>query len=807
MWGDIMDLGKNGALRRGNQMRVVLPLFLLLVFASSGVALADHDGPITFVDIKNVPEADNNCDFHFRTLKAAIENANCPLEEFSIVMVDPGTYSEGMINITTKGVVIMSTEGAQRTKINGCFNITSQKVELQGFDINSDIDIASNGACQNGITVGNREVKLLDNIIHDAEQDGIQVLDFSDVLEVNENHIFNNKGLGIHVLDDIDGLQITKNRIQSNGATGIVLEGKSDRFSIIENQITLNEGTGVLILGADHGQITMNTIEANNLEGIKLDKSHDNDIVDNVVTSNGLFGISILGSDNNRVRTNTLTSNRAGGIALRGDAIGAQRNTVQDNTVTGNSQSGASGLLLEGDVNGSIVRQNTIHQNSAGIRLTKNDVLPGEPGNNSIDSNEIQSSDEDGIRVESSSGLNTISSNEITNNNLAGILVTGGQGNDEFQSNTIQGNGGDGIRIENSERNTIRENTILSNGGSDGSGSIDDGGAIVLLNTISTSVRSNTLQDGEANGVIMENANGAKFVGNRIERFRQDGVRGMSVGNLLMEGNTIQSNRERGVSLDACSARIDLQGNIIASNSLGGIFVKGCPDTHLQMNEITSNLRYGLWAEGSSEPVVARRNWWGDSKGPSGVFEGRGNAVIMLGVNGGNSTLLEEDEILESVMPWLTDRTSEQIENSVSGDLLRDFGPGKVELDYTDHADVRLSLFSVEEEERGIAIVAKYASPLPGESSIHATTDLPNAVKSVSILTNGFGSGNAVIDVEYDDSELAEGLDKSTLRLHLWDGSSWQVLPGKSLGDVNLVEGEIDVAQLREVVVIALAPQ
>jgi parallel beta-helix repeat protein len=773
----------------------------------SSVGYADHDGPIRFVDIKNIVADDNDCDFHYRSLAKALENTDeCPLEEFSIVLVDPGTYAEGILNVTVKGVIIQSNDGAPRTKINGCFNITEQKVELRGFDINADIDNSASVSCLHAVTVGEREVQLHNNIIHDAEQNGIEVLDFSDLLILNDNHVFNNKAIGIHILDDSDGIQITKNRIQSNGASGVVLEGSSDRFSILDNEITLNLGTGVLVLGADGGQLSNNILEANTLEGIKLDKSHDNVIVENTVSANGLFGISLVGSDNNEVKNNTLTRNRAGGVALRGDGVSSQRNAVEDNTIVGNSQSGASGVLLEGSVTGSIVRQNTIHQNSTGIRLTESQVLAGEPSNNTLDTNDIQNSDEDGIRVESSSGLNTFLSNDIMNNNLAGILVTGGSGNDEFSNNTVSGNGGDGVRIENSDRNTIRENTITANGGSDGSGTINDGAAIVLLETNSTSLRSNILQDGEANGILMSNTSSTKLFDNTIERFRQDGVRGMSVDNVLMEDNIIQTNRERGVSFSTCTGGVDLQRNEITGNTLGGVYVNTCPDTHLQMNEITSNLRYGLWAE-ESGIVEARRNWWGDSKGPAGVFEGSGNAVIMLGVNGGNSTLLEEDEILESVMPWLTDRMSEQVESSVSGFLLRDFGPGKVELDATDHADVRLSLFSVEQEERGIAIIAKYASPLPGETSIHAPADLPNAVKSVSFLTNGFGSGNAVIDIEYDDSELTEALDKSTLRLHVWDGASWQVLPGKSLQEINLVEGEIDVAALRNVVVIALAPQ
>src|SRR5574337_406770 len=134
----------------------IITLFLL-GFAFAPVALANHGGPITYVDNKNADSEDSNCDFHFKTLKAAL---NCPLQEFSTVRVDPGVYDEGQLNVNVKGVVIQSSDTAQRTKINGCFNVTAQKVEIRGFDVNA-------ASCDHGITVADREVQLHDNIIHE----------------------------------------------------------------------------------------------------------------------------------------------------------------------------------------------------------------------------------------------------------------------------------------------------------------------------------------------------------------------------------------------------------------------------------------------------------------------------------------------------------------------------------------------------------------------------------------------------------------------------------------------------------------
>jgi parallel beta-helix repeat protein len=781
----------------GSPWLSIAAIFALLL-AMAPAALANHNGPITFVDIKNPAEDDQNCDFHFKTLKAAL--TRCPLQEYGTIIVDPGIYAEGVLPVGVKGLIVKSSSGAQRTKINGCFQLNAKEVQLQGFDINA-------ASCDQGIVVANREIQVRDNIVHEAKIDGIEVMGASDAVTLANNRLFNNSRYGLSVRQDSShSLQITRNEIQSNGSSGIFLEGNTDRFNISDNDIALNLGAGILILGSDEGQVTNNKLQANQLEGIKLDKSNDNVIVNNTLTANGLFGISIVGGNNNEVRNNQLLSNRAGGVALRGNGASAQRNTIESNKIENNTQSGASGVLLEGNVTGSIVLKNEIRRNSFGVRFTRSPVASeSEPSNNTIDSNQIMSSDEDGVRIEASFGLNLFRSNQITDNNRVGVRILGGRGNDDLLDNMIQRNGDEGIRIEGSERNTIRENDIALNGGGDGSGGVNDGGGIVLLRAHYTTVSRNSLRDGEANGILLRETNNAKILQNTLERYQQDGVNGVNLQNLLIEDNRIQTNRERGISLRDCTA-VDLQRNTITGNTLGGIFFANCRSVNLQMSDITENLRYGLWVE-NSQTVSARRNWWGDPKGPAGVFEGRGNAVIMIGVQGGNSFPLEIDQIVDNLLPWLTDRVDEQMESSVSGFLLRDFGPGKVDLDRMDRADVRVSLLSVEKEERGIAILAKYGKSLPSENSYYRPSALTGALKTVNVLTSGFGTGTAIVTVGFSDAELGSNVNRANLRLFYWSGSRWVLLPGKSLQNVNLVEGEIDVRLLRDGVIITLAPQ
>ena len=774
--------------------------------ALAPAALADHGGPTVFVDIKNPPAEDEDCNDHFRTLSAALDTEQCPLQEFATVVVDPGIYEEGDLTVDVKGVTIRSSGSAQRTKIQGCFTINAKKAHLDGFDINA-------ADCDTGVLVQARDVQLTGLIVHEAGADGIQISGASDGAHVTGSRLFNNGRYGIHATGGSYDLQITDNRVESNTDTGILLEGNSDRFTITGNTANLNQGAGLHVLGSDSGQITENTFNTNQMEGLKLDQSNGHTVVGNTANSNGLFGISVVSSDNNEVRSNTFANNRAGGLALRGNGGQAQRNTVESNEILDNNQSGASGVLLQGNVTGSIVLSNTIDSNSIGVRFIASEESDAEPGNNTIDSNEIAGSDLEGVRVESSAGLNLIRANTIEGNNAAGVHVMGGQGNDEYAENTIQGNGAEGVRVQESPRNVIHDNQISGNGGGNGRGDLNDGGGVTLISTRETTLRANAIGAGEPNGILLAGTQNTRLIGNTVENRQQNGVLGLGVRRLFAEGNAVRANGGRGFALeatdDADCTSLDMQMNAVRGNTLGGVYVNGCAGVHLQMNEIADNIRFGLWVE-SSEQIEARRNWWGDPSGPAGVFAGRGNAVVFVNndVTGGNSTELADDMILQAVVPWLTDRVGEQTESSVSGFMLRDFGRDKVEVDATDLAGVRLSLHDVPTEAKGIAIIARYANALPSENSIYAPADLPNAMRTVSVVTNGFGpEGHAVVDMKYGDDELPEGVDEADLRLFVWDGGQWSALPGKSLPDVNVVEGTIDLTLLRQGAIIALAPQ
>mgnify|MGYP000131450759 CR=1 FL=1 len=768
-------------------------LAALLALAPAPTLLAHHGGPIVFVDAKNPPSADKVCDFHFHSIKAALTNCPQELPDNATILVDPGIYNEGQLTISVKGLRLQSSGGAERTKILGSIDIQAKGVLLQGFDINAN-------GFDDAVVVENIQVHLVGNKLHDAKHEGILVEGSSDDVLISGNEPFNNGRIGIRVLGNSRNAQIEKNKVRSNGTSGISIEENSDGFLITDNTISLNQGEGISISGSDNGQIAKNQLTGNGLEGIELQVANGNTIVDNTVSSSSLYGISLVASDNNEVRGNQVSSNGAGGIALREGDQAAQRNTVESNQILGNIKAGASGVLLEGDVTGSIVLNNTLSNNSFGIRFTQS-TAKHSPSNNTLVSNEISDSDQDGISVEASAGQNVFRSNKINSNNGVGLYISAGQGNDEVAGNSLESNGDQGILIEGSPRNTVHDNTLTANGGQ---------GIALMSGADATSVIKNTITSGEQEGVFLSGVNDVVVLGNTIQNNQQDAIFGQKVGTLRLEDNTLSGNLERGIALSTCSVRVDIDTNTVSGNAEGGIALNDCNVVDLQNNDITDNVIFGLSTSGQVDQIQAQRNWWGDPRGPAGVFEGAGNAVLGL--------------TTEQVLPWLTAGHNQLIESSVTGFMLRDFGLGKVELDAMDRADLRVELFNLSKEDRGAAVLGKYQQGQPrvlSECQSRQPPDLvacnaapPNllagltgVVKTVSVLTSGFAAGDALIEVGYDDAELADGVKKANLALFYYnpDKGSWDRLTGQSQTKINLVNGQISVKQLRAGAIIALA--
>jgi parallel beta-helix repeat protein len=761
-------------------------------------ALASHGGPTTFVDANSPANEDNDCDFHFKTLAAALKppSSQCHSpDEYSTIIVRPGAYNEQKLEVKRNGLKIQSSDGMTATKINGCFEISGKDVELSGFDINAE-------TCDHGIAVLNNNVRLLANKVHGAKINGIEVAAAGDESIIEGNEIVNNTNFGLHAVNGSHRLRIVNNRINSNGSHGVALDTDNDFFVIQGNEVNLNQQNGIWIRASDYGSISNNRLSANKLNGVALEEAHANQVNGNSITGSDRFGVSIAGGSSNEVQNNTLKTNAGGGLALIGNAFRAIGNRVLTNEIQGHNRPTASGIVLEGDVVGNLVGKNKLINNTVGIRFAPAASGNG-AGSNRIEENEIQDSVQQGVLVQGSFGINVFRANKIIESNQEGLKILGGRGNEEITGNVIERNGSAGVYIENSNGNFIHGNQISRNSGH----------GVALKKTVNTTISENTVLNDEQHGVLLEEASQTTIRENTIAGQQKDAIHGAGVSGVVISGNTLNLQDGRGVSLTDCTASpIDLEMNLVSRNSLGGVFLSNCKGADVQMNEIVDNLRFGLWVEkvSGSQDIQARRNWWGDPKGPAGIFSGAGNAVIMMGVQGGNSFMLEEDQILESVLPWLTDRLKEQLEDSVTGFLVRGAGSDSLEINALGSADTHVMLSGTEQRDKGIAVVAKYEGALPTSNSHYAPLPpLPSVLKTVNVFTGGFSKGTAVVAVQYTDAELqASGAAKENLRLFYFDPTNrrWVPMPGKSMENVNWVQGEIAVELLRQGIIIALAP-
>lgn len=747
--------------------------FLLLGSSFAVTAWASHDGPIFYVDDDNPESDDFDGDYHFNSLAAVFDSSNSAFPsvgENDLIIVDPGTYN-GSITISVKGVILKAPEGRDLTKFVGQITITAKDVQVIGLDVDATGQSAA-------FVVQNDNVMLEGNKAHNSSEAGILVEAGSDNVTLKGNEVFNNGTEGILVRSDSDSAVIENNQARSNGAIGIFVSGSSDRVSVSNNGVSLNQSEGIKVQDSDLAEVRGNSVTNNALDGIRFEDANDGNVLENSVSSSGGYGISLVDSDNNSVRQNELASNDGGGIALRGSQASSKRNIVEGNTITGNIRAGSEGLLLEGDVSSNVILGNTIANNSFGIRF-KSTSMGGAPSNNVIDGNDIKDSPEDGIELSGSAGRNQIRKNTLSGNNKAGIRANNENGNDQFENNEIFNNGQQGIIIDASARNTVAHNEIRDNGRA----------GIALVNGASNNnVIANIVSRNRSDGIaISGGSNSNDLEDNTVSGNRQNGVLLENVNKLDVRGNTIKDNVAHGIEI-VSSSDVDVENNQINGNNTGGIFVSASATLDIEQNDILDNTQFGLSATPDTFDLKADRNWWGAARGPAGVFEGTGNAA--LGV------------VVADVFPWLTAPFAHLRLGSTAGEIIDDFGfDDPASFLAQDKADIDVNFFKVDPEEDGMIIVSKFETDRP-----EALSSLNGALKAISVLVSGLRSGTTLIDVKYKDSELPPGVNKDTLRLFYYDGSRWVQLDGRSRSNVNIVEGELPVAVLRDGVILAIAP-
>jgi parallel beta-helix repeat protein len=256
-------------------------------------------------------------------------------------------------------------------------------------------------------------------------------LSYSSGNTICRNDIRNNHGWfgysGV-ALPNSNGNTVFDNVITNNGADGISL-GYSDSNVIYGNNITKNGGSGIsLYYGCSNNNMSENTIDYNDNDGIAVLGSasyrcSDNTISENTIRANGDEGVYLQDSDTHVVSGNILINNIGDGIAL----YGAESNTISENDVKYNG----NGIYLSNSHSNTILHNNITDSKKDGIHFD------GSRGN-TVSVNNIESNTYDGISFFSYSQYNTISGNKIEDNR-------------------------NGIYFSSSNLNTISDNNITIN--------------------------------------------------------------------------------------------------------------------------------------------------------------------------------------------------------------------------------------------------------------------------------------------------------------------------------------------------------
>ncbi len=284
-----------------------------------------------------------------------------------------------------------------------------------------------------------------------------------------------------------DPFKIENITIDGQDSSNCIEIKNSDAYFIIRNCSLNNSGSysGIELKYVDNGKIINNTCSDNNIHGINLRYSNNNNLSGNNACNNS-YGIYLSDSDNNMLSGNTASNNDFAGIDLAwychnnmlsgnlmnfcgislSGYLAEVASHIIDNTNLVNNKSvyyyvNEIGLGSKNFTNaGQIILINCNNSIISGFNLSNctTGIYLGYSNNNTISRNTAKHNNKSGIHLEYSDG-NTFSGNTV-NNNSYGILFYSYD-----DDNTISGNNASNNFIELlcSDENTILGNVISNN--------------------------------------------------------------------------------------------------------------------------------------------------------------------------------------------------------------------------------------------------------------------------------------------------------------------------------------------------------
>ena len=411
----------------------------------------------------------------------------------------------------------------------------------------------------------------------------------------------------------------------ATNAPGIFINGMSGgREFTVSSCYIYNNSIGIYSEQSDHNHIECFKCYENNISGILLNQSNNNEIVA-YIRNNTDYGLRLINSHNNTLNLHELSHNENGASLENSNnnfifmsMIKNNRNNGLSLTYSNNNtiytdllgawNNGGNGIFLNHSNNNSIFPL-TIVNNTNGLSLTysnnntisvgaviknrNNGILLNYSHNNIIKNSGINSNEENGILLEYSNN-NTINGTIIFNNTQNGILLrdsnnntiayfnitinkldgisAGGSDNNTIEKCDVYNNSFSGIFLDNSDNNIIRDNSIQNNGNQGPSfggmsGIFLDNHAdnnTIIDNYISLSTRA---------GINLEHSHDNKIIHNNIFDNGDDGICLCDADrNKIINGNDIRSNRgDEGIHFYENTDYNVIRNNTIHNNKYTGI--------------------------------------------------------------------------------------------------------------------------------------------------------------------------------------------------------------------------------------------
>lgn len=393
----------------------------------------------------------------------------------------------------------------------------------------------------------------------------------------------------------------------------------SDFNKIANNTFEGNDLSGVGLLNSSNNQILNNTIkDVPYGYGMILFNSHDNNIEGNALLSNS-WGLSLQRSDSNTIRENEIRESVNDGIwAVNCNYTFITDNVISRNGIESEYEGNGKGVSLVGSMN--LVANNVISFNrNDGVYLqsifweycSEPPCGAEESYENLIIGNRIQGNGRDGVHL-SKTWKNNIIDNNITENHGKGINL------EESNNNTLDLNNvtknDHGIYLDRSNFTAVNNNTIAEGGKA----------GIYLWSTVGSSMDNNTLLDNPEGLVLAESSERNLLARNNVTNSTEGiNISGASDDNQLLN-NRVRSSGT-GILLLAAGQNL-ITGNEIA-DSLLGLFIDPLSSGNtIFANDLSTNVEAAKdggdnrWDDGS------RGNYYGpglcDDADGDGICDG-----------------------------------------------------------------------------------------------------------------------------------------------------------------------------------------